>query len=419
MSSQAPKPAASWLPHRELGELHKSLASAQDSQIARLVAMVDRLQDRGVVDDLVAPFRPRLAMMRPARPLRFIRLLFTPLDPLIVPAPRWRPGAPCLPRTALPALAQAAHDTMGEEARQIDGMIAAHTTRDVAVIGQAGALLWPCAAQALVRSTVPAAWRQTGLPASVYPAIALNVAAVLDQVLELQTLRAEAELGVPLRFAGLLAMLRQVNAGRPEALGLLIALILARLPEAAPLLRKAGTDIGGAAAAGVRVATEQAKSSLLERLEAEGGAESIVVRADLADAGAEVRRIETLLRGMETDGGSYRTGDIRRRLDAICRTRFASGLQREFLQPLETLAPGADDMAVVRLEEAARGLRELGAEGRRFGSGELYDRLLRQTTDAVKAIPPNDALTASDKVRLVEILAGPDEAWTMLEGATA
>lgn len=414
MSSQPPIPAASWLPHRELGELHKSLASAQDSQISKLVAMVDRLQDRGVVDDLVAPFRPRLALMRPARPLRFIRLLFTPLDPLIVPAPRWRPGAPCLPRTALAALAQAAHDTMAEEARQIDGMIAGRTTRDIAAIAQVGALLWPCAAQALVRSTAPPAWKQTGLPASVYPAIALNTAAVLDQVLTLQTLRAEAELGVPVRFASLLTMLRQVNAGRPEALGLLIALILARLPEAAPLLRKAGQEIGGAAAASVRAATEQAKSSLLERLEAEGGAESIVVRADLAEAGAEVRRIETLLRGMEADGGGYRTGEIRRRLDAVCRTRFANGLQSDFLQPLETLGPDADDMAVIQLEEAARGLRELGAEGRRFGSGELYDTLLRQTTDAVKAMAPSGALKAADKVRLVEILAGPDEAWAVL-----
>jgi hypothetical protein len=256
------------------------------------------------------------------------------------------------------------------------------------------------------------------LPASIYPAIALNTAAVLDQVLTLQTLRAEAELGVPLRFATLLAMLRGVNAGRPEALGLLIALILARLPEAVPLLRKAGPEIGGAAAATLRAATEQAKTSLMERLEAEGGAESIVVGADLADAGAEVRRIETLLRGMEAEGGRYRTDDIRRRLDASCRTRFTSGLQSDFLQPLETLGPGAEDIAVIRLEEAARGLRELGAEGKRFGSAELYDTLLRQTTDAVKAMPPNGALNPADKVRLVEILAGPDEAWTMLESET-
>ena len=144
MTTKPPKQGAqAWLPQPELGTLHQSLATAQDSQITRLVAMVDTLPDRGVIDDLVAPLRSRLAQLRPARPLRFIRLLFTPLDPLIVPAPRWRPDGPSLPRTALPALAAAAHDTMGEEAAQIDGMIADRTTRDLPAIARAGALLWP------------------------------------------------------------------------------------------------------------------------------------------------------------------------------------------------------------------------------------------------------------------------------------
>ena len=422
LSPNQPPPA--WLPQRELGTLHKSLATAQDSQIAKLVAMVDTLPDRGVIDDLVAPLRSRLAQLRPARPLRFIRLLFTPLDPLIVPAPRWRPDGPSLPRTALPGLAAAAHDTMGEEAARIDAMILHRTTRDVPAIARAGALLWPSAAQALLRSSVPARWtQQTGLPQGLFPQIAANAATILDQVLVLQALRAEAEVGVPLRFAALCTMLRQVNAGRPQALGMLIALILARLPQAAPLLRKAGTEIGGNAALAVRAATEQAKASLLERLEAEGGTEALVVGADLAEAGAEVRRIGTLLQGMEAEaagaGRQQRMEQIRRRLDVSCRTRFTTGLRVEFLQSLEALGSQPDDLAVMRLEEAARGLRELGAAGRRFGGAEVYDALLRQTTDAVKAITAGGALTLADRVRLVEILAGPDEAWALLEAAGA
>ncbi|HET8997499.1 MAG TPA: hypothetical protein VFN42_12600, partial [Acetobacteraceae bacterium] len=65
-------------------------------------------------------------------------------------------------------------------------------------------------------------------------------------------------------------------------------------------------------------------------------------------------------------------------------------------------------------EEAARGLRELGMQGRRFGNAAVYDALLRQTTEAVKAIVPGSALSLADKTRLVEILAGPDEAWAVL-----
>ncbi len=120
--------ARTWLPQRELSALHNSLAQAQDSQITKLVAMVDAMQDRGVIDDLVAPFRTRLAQMRPARPLRFIRLLFTPLDPLIVPAPRWRPESPSIPRTALSAMAEAARATMGDQVAPIDRMIEGRST---------------------------------------------------------------------------------------------------------------------------------------------------------------------------------------------------------------------------------------------------------------------------------------------------
>ncbi|HET8995943.1 MAG TPA: hypothetical protein VFN42_04685, partial [Acetobacteraceae bacterium] len=355
--------APAWLPQRELGELHKSLASAQDAQITQLVAMVDRLRDRGAIDDLVAPFRARLARLRPARPLRFSRLLFNPVDPLIVPAPRWRLESPCLPRTVLAPLAEAAHATMGAEAAQIDAAIAGHSTRDLSVIAQAGALLWPSAAQALLRSGVPAGWvRQTGLSQAMFRHIAANVSAVLDQVLALQTLRAEAEVGAPLRLQVLTTMLRQVNAARPEALGLLIALVLARLPEAGPLLRKAGTEIGGVAAVAVRAATEQAKCSLLDRLEAEGGTEALVVGTGLTEVGAAVRRIATLLQSMESGGAgsAQRVEQLRQRLDVSCRTRFTAGLQNEFVRSLEALVGSPDDAAVMRLEEAARGLRELG-----------------------------------------------------------
>lgn len=417
-----PHAIQSWLPQRELAALHRSLASAQDAQITRLVAMVDRLRHRGVVDDLVAPFRSRLAQLRPARPLRFVRLLFTPLDPLIVPAPRWRAEAASLPRTSLPMLAAAAHATMGAEAARIESAIAGHCTRDATVIAQAGAVLWPGAAQALLHSDVPAEWTaRTGLPAALFPLLAGNAAAVLEQALPLQALRAEAEIGIALRPADLTAMLRRVHAMRPQALGLLIALVLARIPDAARLLAEAAAPLGRAAGVAVQMAGAQARASLLEQLQAEGATEARVFGADLAQAGGEVRRLQELLQGMAREAGSRGAvlAQIHRRLEISCRTRFTTGLETEFLHELEQLAERPDDAAMIQLEEAARGLRELGTAGRRFGSPGPYDGLLRQTVAAVKAIAPNSAVSLADKVRLVEILAGPEEAWALLQDEPA
>ena len=90
-----------------LRELQHSLATAQDGQIERVVAMVDALPQRGAADRLIAPIRPRLAQLRPARPLRFCRLLFLPLDPLVVPPTKWRRASLTLPRTVLEPLALA------------------------------------------------------------------------------------------------------------------------------------------------------------------------------------------------------------------------------------------------------------------------------------------------------------------------
>src|ERR1700712_4282876 len=88
-------------------EVSRGLAQARDEQILKVVAMVDAMPERGAADQLIAPLRARLAQLRPPRPLRFARLLFLPLDPLIVSALRWRAEQPTIPRSAIPSLAAA------------------------------------------------------------------------------------------------------------------------------------------------------------------------------------------------------------------------------------------------------------------------------------------------------------------------
>ena len=116
-----------------------------------------------------------------------------------------------------------------------------------------------------------------------------------------------------------------------------------------------------------------------------------------------------------TPAQALRMSGLRRRLDESCRLRFTMGLQADFLQVLEALGPKADTADMIRLEGAARGVKDLADEARRIGNPSTYETLLHRTTEAIKAIGPNGAFALADKVRLVEILAGPDEAWTLLE----
>jgi hypothetical protein len=425
MSSSPPRDAAlPWLPQAELAALHTALTEAEHSKIVRLVAAADTLRQRGAVDDLIAPFRTRLAHMAPARPLRFARLLFMPLDPLVVVPAHWQPKSPMIPRSALLPMAETVFAAMGEDAARIERMIEGYTTRDQAVVVEAGTLLWPTAARVLARCAPPPGWtEQTGFPAAIFSSIAVSTGAVFEQVLTLQTWRAEAQLGIFVGLTALQQILQQVGKGRPEALGMFIALMLARLPKTARLLRGAIAEVGWAAAAEMRAAMESAIASLLERLELENGIETMILRTALGEAGAEVSRVADVMVCRDLKNAApaqaLRMSVLRRRLDESCRLRFTIGLQADFLQVLEALGSKADTADMIRLEGAARGLRELSDEARRIGSAGLYDTLLRQSTDAIKAIGPDGAFSLADKVRLVEILAGSDEAWTLLDDAPA
>jgi hypothetical protein len=159
-----------------LRELQHRLAGAQDGLIERIVAMVDALPERGAADRLIAPLRPRLAQLRPARPLRFCRLLFLPLDPLIVPGPKWRPMSLTIPRTVLEPLAVSVLDAMRPDARAaVEAVIAGRTTRDIETVRKAGALLWPAAGRILCAAPASRTWHTTELPVAEHPALARGV----------------------------------------------------------------------------------------------------------------------------------------------------------------------------------------------------------------------------------------------------
>jgi hypothetical protein len=108
-----------------------------------------------------------------------------------------------------------------------------------------------------------------------------------------------------------------------------------------------------------------------------------------------------------------------RRIDASCRLRFAIALEVEFAGALQVLGGVAKQTAVIRLEEVAGHLRNLEQEARRIGSRDCYDALLGHAAEQVKAMPLDRGFGLMDRVRLVEILAGSDEALALLEAADA
>jgi hypothetical protein len=399
----------SWLHWHELRNLHHGLASAPDAQVLKIVAVVDALENRGAADDVIAPLRPRLAQLRPPRPLRFSRLMFMPLDALVVPTPEWRKDTPAIPRAAIQPLADMVHEAMGADAGAIDAAIRDRTANDAEAVRSVGRVLWrnACAVLTIV-STPASAWARSQLPADCFVLLARRVAILLGQIERLDTLFAESDIGVTLQAEAIAPTLALAGIEDATTLAMMAALILARLPAARQLLGQAANSLGLADSL-MSASIEQALTVLVDRLETRSGVETLVIGSKLGQAGAEVRRILELLNGMhaqrQSDDWPSRLSAIFRRLDASCRLRFAVALEVEFAAALQS--------GGTALEDTARGVRDLQQQASRVSRSSGYDTMLRQAAEMLARADMN----LIDRVRLVEILLGPDEALALLEAA--
>ena len=397
--------------------LTRDIVDASDLQIMRVIAKVDGMTNRGPADALITPLRRRLARLHPPHPLRFTRLLFLPLNPLIVPADRWRPEHNTIPRTALLAIAGQVRQSMTAQVGEIEAEIAGYTDADTDLIARVGRLCWPAAAQVLAGIGVPASWEATGLGEARWRPLADAVAVLLAQAIALDTLCAETAHGLlPPRPEAVLGMLSRVLAAHPAALPMLITLLLFQLPVTAALILEicAGPD-----AKAIQAAMNEATDQLLRQLDKEEGIARLVATGNLFDVAAAVSRLVTLFTQIEAAEATPRRRQalrtVRQQLDSGCKARFEVELGEALLAPLQVLAGLAETGTIAELEATARGLRVLETEARCVGNGAAYDGLLEKAAATIKGGAMRDRLAPVDQIRLVEILVGPDAALAMLD----
>lgn len=411
------------VPGHDFRELRRGVAGAADAQLLRVVCMVDALGSRGASDALIEPVRGRLRAMNPPRPLRFSRLLFMPLDPLVVPQPAWRPGSLSVPRGAIEVLSGAIRLAMTSDAEgssrldAIEATIATATTADLAAARSAGILLWPQAARVLRQLSSSAcvasagclaSWIEAGLPADELAPLTLSLVPILEHALHLfdhdhggTTLDAEA------------AALLQAAALRcgVQAGGLMMALLLNRVPACAAELMKVA-QAGGMP----RQAATLAADSALAWLEKEAGDKTFGIGEA---APGELRRLSALLEALgELTGDAAR----KRRLGEARATLLASALQRLEISVEERLGavppdrpcqPAAETALVSEMEASARTLKRFETETRRLGAGSRLDDIVVQ---ACRKVSATAWLGPMDQARLVEIIAGPQAALRLLAG---
>lgn len=406
----------------DLRRLGGALAQASANQLARVVSVIDALPDRAEADVILDKVRPTLRGLGVSRPLRFTRLLFTPLDGLIVPAPAWRPGMAAVPRPALFLLAQAVRQALGGFASEIEAACQGRAREDEAAVRALGGRLWPAAAAALPE-TAPGAWRGAGFAAADYAPIRQRCATAWRHALAIRPAQQAAADGPPPELCRdvLLAAL----AEGPAAFDVVLRLLLAgavRPAGVAAIALEVAPGVGHPAVLAAQRALEEVLATSIERISApvpDDTSQAVVAAAQAACALVEDLEASALLRAPQRREALLA---LRQAADKACRRGFSDTLTRGFMQPMASLrrADTADPAAEIeRAEDAARSLRKIEAAGRRMGGAETYDRALRSAAQALAedtkagTVP---SLERADALRLAEILVGADAAVRLMGG---
>nr|WP_321984003.1 hypothetical protein [uncultured Lichenicoccus sp.] len=399
---------------KAVGSMLTALRGAADDKIMRIVSVLDDVADPSANQAFLDPLRGRLARLRPARPLRFNRLLFMPLDPIIVPARHWRPEQASIPRTILVALSQSVRAAPAFRVAAIEHYIAGCSTEDIGSITLAGGTLWPGAAAALAVAPMPQHWSETGLPAALYRPLADAVAAVLQRAPLLRQLQRDGEVGVLEPDAGVVGSLL-VGLGdlSSDACTMIMRLILARAPLAGTLLRRLVARLPEPdERALLQRALARATGHMLDAMEHGSGFAKGIATGAAADVADHVRRTVSQLAVLPATDGS-RGQVIRRRLDLACRTRFADELEQGLLAPIGLASGPVESASQDRLEACARDLRAIETVARQIGGATTYDALLQQAADAVATAAEAGMLSPMRHVRLIELLQGPEAAYAL------
>jgi hypothetical protein len=393
-----------------LNMMQASVSTASNAQMLQIVALVDAMPERGAADALIAPLRARLVRLNPPRPLRFTRLMFSPLDKLIVPAPAWRRGSLSILRTALAPIIEELRALMSAEASLVDAEGRAGPV-DPARVSELAAAIWPRAAIALDSMDPPLGWLDaTGLPRTDYPAVAALIAAVLSVAIEIHALVGHG--AAPPEEAIRTILGRTAPRGAP-ALSAVVVVLLARVP-APGLIVALGTEAAGS---NPSKAIDAAIEHTLDRMQA-ALEEDRAIGPTLAQATHDTAHIAALLLEFELGANNRperkrRIERLRRAADAMCRARFEAALQEEFLDKLDRLPRNPEDNAVESLETSARFIRQLEIHGRLLGSADRYEAILEGCVAPIQRA--NGKLRLEDRVRLTEILIGAREAIALLQ----
>jgi hypothetical protein len=390
---------------KSLRDLGHAARQATDNQIIKLVSMVDAMPERGAADAILGPVRARLKHLRPERTLNVSRLLFLPLDAVLLNARDWRPVPGQVPRTAIAPLLQALRSTEPRVFQAVEDALARQSLRNGHLVSELGAALWIAAARSLP-DRPPAGWAEAGLPAQGFPFIAQTCRPLWRHGPALWQLRLAGADG--LREQDLRIAFRAIAQDGPEVVGIVLSALLPYVVNPAQMI----AIVGGLDRSLAGIA-EQVLDKYL------AGISPDLDFSDLTAVATAAERFALVLEDLDSATGRDRPKraqllhSLRQAAAEACAARLSDQVNAHLVQPLERLiaAAGVSDAEVEALEKSAIALRSIANSGRGLRQGGGFDQALAPAIAllerTLRGLPPApDRYAFADALRVLEILAG-------------
>ena len=390
----------------ETRHLIHALGSASDMAVGQVVEILDRLADRSEADRLLDAARPRLRQIRPARSLQFTRLLFLPLDGAISDNRDWQKEDARLPRSALPAIAEALRSAMGPEAERIEASFKGKFFHDVAAVDRAGRRLWEAAARLAPALKPGPRWERSGLRTDDFAPLVQLAQGVWQHAGPLWAAIQIAGWGPP--DEAVRAALSPLAAENSPAFGIALATLMQKATSPGQVAREAArlSERAGSIA-------DAAVDDWLDRARVQLPGEDIVAAAGFAESFG--RAFQDLQNAPATRNPrrAARLVQLRQEAEVTCRLAYEEGLETHIIRQLPALCAGATADLIMATEGHARALRRIENIGRRYGLDHGYDGANQRIMAALEAARQNlepGGITKLDVARLAEILLGPEAA---------
>lgn len=382
--------------------LAANLSTASDENILRIMAMIDRLPDRSQLDAVLNDIRPRLAQLRPPRPLTMMRLLFLPLSGALVDRAAWRQDPATIPRAALRPIFTLLRDLPNGPLTEAETAPPQALFTDLDLVENLGRPVWEAAARLCEKITPGSRWADAGFTPEDFRSMTRLAAGVWRHAGPIWGVLRQA--AAPVSADTLRAALSGPAGEGPDAFRVAFKTLLLESGSVANFSALTSGMPPGISEIVVQSLEEWIETAL-PRLAEQDWIEA-TNRAE--DIGKTLEALG-LMPYFQIPRRRQQLSSFFWRLEEHCREIIREIIDEEILPALTPNAEPYSDSRFLAVESHARAARRLEILGRHFGNdpahGENQQRLAR-AFGAAEKVKSDLGITTTDLARLREILLG-------------